>query len=77
MRDCLFIRHQQDRSIFNLLIDGGPTEIVGQLHRYAKPFRSLLEELRERNESIDLAIITHVDDDHIGGILETNDYIDI
>lgn len=74
--DCLFIRHQQDGSIFNLLIDGGPAETFGQLYGYAKPLRSLLEELRERNESIDLAIITHVDDDHIGGILEAMSYDD-
>lgn len=68
--DCLFLRHEQDGSTFNLLVDGGPAETFGQLNGYAKPLRLLLEELRERGESIDLAVITHVDSDHIGGILE-------
>ena len=30
----------------------------------------LIEEIRDRKECIDLLIITHVDDDHIGGILK-------
>lgn len=67
--DCIFLRHEQDGKIFNLLIDGGPADTFGQLYGYPKPLRLLLEELKERKELIDLAIITHVDDDHIGGIL--------
>ncbi|UGS47702.1 MBL fold metallo-hydrolase [Kosakonia cowanii] len=74
--DCLFLRHEQDGSTFNLLIDGGPAETFGQLYGYAKPLRLLLDELRERGEFVDLAIITHVDDDHIGGILEGMSYDD-
>lgn len=74
--DCLFLRHEQDGCIFNLLIDGGPAETFGQLCGHAKPLRLLLEELRERNENIDLVIITHVDDDHIGGIIEAMAYED-
>ncbi|CNG86798.1 MBL fold metallo-hydrolase [Yersinia enterocolitica] len=72
--DCLFLRHEQDGGTFNLLIDGGPAETFGQLYGYAKPLRLLLEELQERGESVDLAIITHVDDDHIGGVLEGMSY---
>lgn len=74
--DCLFLRHEQDGSTFNLLIDGGPAETFGQLYGYAKPLRLLLEELKSRGEYIDLAIITHVDDDHIGGILEAMSFDD-
>lgn len=67
--DCIFLRHEQDGKIFNLLIDGGPAETFGDLYGYAKPLRSLLEELKDKGECIDLLVITHVDDDHIGGIL--------
>lgn len=74
--DCLFLRHEQDGCIFNLLIDGGPAETFGQLCGHAKPLRLLLDELREKGETIDLVIITHVDDDHIGGILEAMAYDD-
>lgn len=68
--DCIFISHEKGKQKFNLLIDGGPTGTFGQLSGYAMPLRLLLEELIERKEVIDLAVITHVDDDHIGGILE-------
>lgn len=67
--DCIFLRHEQEGKIFNLLIDGGPAETFGDLYGYAKPLRALLEELTEKGECIDLLVITHVDDDHIGGVL--------
>lgn len=67
--DCIFLRHEQNEKIFNLLIDGGPAETFGDLYGYAKPLRSLLEELKNKGECIDLLVITHVDDDHIGGVL--------
>jgi beta-lactamase superfamily II metal-dependent hydrolase len=67
--DCIFLHHEQDGKTFNLLIDGGPAETFGDLYGYAKPLRSLLEELKNKGECIDLLVITHVDDDHIGGVL--------
>jgi beta-lactamase superfamily II metal-dependent hydrolase len=74
--DCIFLRHEQEGKIFNLLIDGGPGETFGQLNGYAKPLRLLLEELKANGEVIDLAVITHVDDDHIGGVLAAMSYDD-
>lgn len=74
--DCIFLRHEQDGKIFNLLIDGGPAETFGQLNGYAKPLRLLLEELKANGEIIDLAVITHVDDDHIGGVLAAMSFDD-
>lgn len=68
--DCIFLSHVDGENIFNLLIDGGPTGTFGQLYGYAKPLRLLIEELREKEQIIDLAVITHVDEDHIGGFLE-------
>ena len=72
--DCIFVRHEQDGQKFNLLIDGGPAETFGSLYGYPMPLRLLLDELRANGEFIDLAIVTHVDDDHIGGLLEAISY---
>ncbi|MFP3373740.1 MBL fold metallo-hydrolase, partial [Pseudomonas sp. SIMBA_068] len=58
------------------LIDGGPGETFGQLNGYAMPLRLLLEQLKAKGEVIDLAVITHVDDDHIGGVLAAMSYED-
>lgn len=52
----------------NILIDGGigdtyksTSNVKGELHK-------VLEKLREEEQFIDLLILTHFDDDHIGGI---------
>ncbi|MBK5552143.1 MBL fold metallo-hydrolase [Pseudomonas sp. TH03] len=76
--DCIFISHQSDGNTFNLLIDGGPAATFGSLYGYPSPLRLLLEELKETGQIIDLAVLTHVDDDHIGGFLEAfshDDYL--
>lgn len=76
--DCIFISQQSDGNTFNLLVDGGPAETFGSLYGYPSPLRLLLEELNEAGQMIDLAILTHVDDDHIGGFLEAfshDDYL--
>jgi beta-lactamase superfamily II metal-dependent hydrolase len=57
----------------NIIIDTG----VGVTY-YSKPngrnkdgeFKKLIVELQNKNEKIDLLIITHWDDDHIGGVLK-------
>lgn len=45
----------------HILIDGGPS---------FKCIESTVNEITKREEAIDLLIVTHYDDDHIGGILE-------
>lgn len=49
----------------NIIIDGG-TEL-GTI--YEETLRKILNEIADRKERVDLWIITHIDDDHIGGIL--------
>lgn len=49
----------------NIIIDGG-TEL-GNI--YESTLRPALIQIRERKESIDLWVVTHIDDDHIGGLL--------
>lgn len=62
--DAILIRFKGDSGNYvNILIDGG----------YVKTYQSVLKpqlkEIHEREEKIDLLIITHYDSDHIGGIL--------
>ncbi|KAA5542067.1 ComEC/Rec2 family competence protein [Adhaeribacter rhizoryzae] len=53
----------------NILIDGGtgPTYVD---KRKAGSLKKELESIKEAKQNIDLLIITHIDDDHIGGILK-------
>lgn len=60
--DCIRIRFGNDHDYHNIFIDTGVT-------RFGPTFRSILEEIQIAGEALDLLILTHVDDDHIGGIL--------
>lgn len=61
--DCVALRCQGDSGLYrNLIFDSGPTS-----RRSA--FANLLEDVRHRGEHIDLIVITHQDDDHLGGLL--------
>lgn len=50
----------------NLIVDSGPTSSAGE-------FRKLCESILSTGEFLDALIITHYDDDHIGGILKVGD----
>ena len=58
----------------NILIDGGPGKTYEfknkKEKRTAGDLQIVISEIKERKEKIDLLILTHVDDDHIGGILK-------
>lgn len=67
--DCIFISSEG----YNILIDGGIAQTYQDLHDRRnpdKPLKLLINKLHEENEHIDLLVVTHVDDDHIGGIIE-------
>lgn len=57
----------------NILIDGGPSQTYLRKGKKGKPdygeLHLLVQELRCQDLKIDLLILTHVDDDHIDGIL--------
>lgn len=67
--DALLISWKHEGRARSLLIDGGPkAAYVNQ--RRPGVVQEALDILKQREERIDLLILTHVDDDHIGGLLE-------
>jgi len=78
--DCFLISHTNGNKVFNILIDGGnkTTFSHGPHQRYSGELRILLDELKRKDQYIDLLILTHFDDDHIGGLIrgyETRGYL--
>ncbi|MFJ4347600.1 ComEC/Rec2 family competence protein [Pseudomonas sp. NPDC089401] len=69
--DSILVSHDGPDETFNLLIDGGN----GGAFRYGPQERikgdlcKVLDELKAKNQHLDLVILTHIDDDHIGGFL--------
>jgi glyoxylase-like metal-dependent hydrolase (beta-lactamase superfamily II) len=67
--DCIFIQGVfDDGKHKNILIDGGPSKVYKYL-KYEGELYKELENIRGKNQVVDLLILTHVDDDHIGGLL--------
>lgn len=69
--DCILISHEGEGGVFNLLVDGGTSSTFrhGSRQRYAGALCSTLDGLRANGQCIDLAILTHIDDDHINGLI--------
>ncbi|MGZ0654505.1 ComEC/Rec2 family competence protein [Coraliomargarita sp. W4R72] len=67
--DSLLITVESDGKRRNLLIDGGPQAAYKRKNKKGDLHRTLTE-IKRNDERIDLLILTHVDDDHIGGLLE-------
>ncbi len=59
---------------YNIIIDGGPKSTYNFKNRRNRTeqgaLKTLLKDIIGKNEVVDLLIITHIDDDHIGGILK-------
>lgn len=66
--DCLLLRTQAKG---NILIDGGMSR------SYKDHVRPFLGRMRDREEELDLVYVSHIDQDHIAGILQlVNDEMD-
>ncbi|AWM13902.1 hypothetical protein DI487_08525 [Flavobacterium sediminis] len=57
--DCILIKHVKENCEVNILIDGGT----------ASTFDYSLKKELVNTKSIDLIILTHIDSDHIGGLI--------
>lgn len=65
--DCIHLNFVGDSGIsHNIIIDSGPSSTAGE-------FRSLISSLILKGEPLDILLITHYDEDHIGGILRNGD----
>jgi beta-lactamase superfamily II metal-dependent hydrolase len=62
--DCLMLEYGILPNQKYILIDGGPAGT------YETHLRARLEEIRQAGGRLDLAILSHVDDDHIVGLLD-------
>lgn len=62
--DCLILRYATTHTRRTLLIDGGPSGT------YPLHLRQLLLDLSRAGSSIDLAVLSHIDNDHVKGLLD-------
>lgn len=69
--DCLIMHYGSKNDPGLALIDGGPAQVYS---KYLKPRLTKIRNARsldeEKSLSVDLLMISHIDDDHINGILE-------
>ncbi|MFQ5340094.1 MAG: caspase family protein [Anaerolineae bacterium] len=65
--DCLILEYATPASPRYLLIDGGPATI------YQDHLRGELEKIRDDGGKLDLVMLSHVDDDHVNGLLDLMD----
>lgn len=63
--DCILISFiGRGDKVRNILIDGGTNRT------YHKNLKPVLKSIKDKEEYIDLLIVTHIHDDHVGGIVE-------
>ena len=69
--DSILVSHSSEGRTFNLLIDGGPAKTfgIGSGRRRHGPLRITLDGIKEKNQCVDLVILTHIDSDHIQGLI--------
>jgi len=63
--DCILISVDNNR--INILIDGGLA------NTYTRELKKRLQIIKNKNRYLDLVVLTHYDNDHIGGILKLLD----
>lgn len=71
--DAILLSFKEGSQARNILIDGGISATYQQTNEDGTieygPLKKALDQVRKRREIIDLLVLTHVDDDHIAGIL--------
>lgn len=67
--DCLLLEYGSSTTPAYILIDGGPGGV------YEAHLRDVLIELHEAGAALELIILSHVDDDHVNGLLDLLDEI--
>ena len=67
--DSIWISFKNNESHKNILIDGGVGNTYTSTSNAKGELFSVFEQIRKDKQFIDLLVLTHFDDDHIGGIL--------
>jgi len=67
--DCILIQGNFNKKFRNILIDGGPTESYKTRRRKDGALKKVLQTIKGNGQKIDLLVLSHVDDDHIAGLL--------
>ncbi|RYJ16441.1 Zn-dependent hydrolase [Rahnella variigena] len=68
--DCILVSHtNKDDQTFNILIDGGIPSTYQKKNKKGKYEDGDLKKELNKNINIDLLILTHIDHDHIAGII--------
>ena len=69
--DCIFVTLSYGEKVFSILIDGGLSTTYQKRRRNEEgPLKIKLQQLKNDGKHIDLLVMSHVDFDHIGGILK-------
>lgn len=68
--DSVWISFLENEIQRNIIIDGG----VGKTYKDSKnvkgEFHKIIEEIKNKDQVIDILVLSHFDDDHIGGVLK-------
>lgn len=67
--DSIWVSYLHENVPVNILIDGGIGNTYRDKLKRTGELYATIEEIKKLDEYIDLLILTHFDDDHIGGIL--------
>jgi beta-lactamase superfamily II metal-dependent hydrolase len=67
--DSIWISFLGNESLCNIIIDGGIGDTYQDKLRRTGELYEILNSIRDKKQNIDLLVLTHFDDDHIGGIL--------
>lgn len=67
--DSILISFLENGTPRNILIDGGIGDTYKTTSNVKGDLHEVIEKIREDKQFIDLLVLTHFDDDHIGGIL--------
>jgi len=67
--DSILISFIENETSRNILIDGGIGDTYKTTSNVKGDLHEAIKQIRENKQVIDLLVLTHFDDDHIGGIL--------